>query len=477
MLESCHEDEDRELHSSICRRDEHVTQGTSSLPYTASVDCEPVPPFSLILPFLFALPQENSLARDWPQWRGPLATGEAPHADPPVEWSEKRNVRWKVAVFGRAHSSPVVAGSRVYLTTALPVGEPFEPRWSGIEGAHDNVPVTRRHAFHVLALDRATGETLWDRKVHESVPHEGGHETGSLASGSPVTDGEIVAAHFGSHGLYVLSVDGALLWKQDLGRMQSKHGHGEGASPVLHEDHLVVNWDHEGPSFVVNFDRETGEEHWRVERDEVTSWATPIVVEHGGTLQLVVPGSKRLRGYDLETGEVIWECGGLSRNIVASPVAAGGMVFAGSSYEKQTMLAIRLEGARGELTTSENLAWIRRRRTPYVPSPLLYRGALYILNHYQNELSRVLAATGEEPEGPFRLQGVRNVYASPVAAAGRIYLTDLHGATLVFSADDVPEMLASNVLEDEFSASAAIAGDELFLRGHRFLYCIAESTR
>ncbi len=424
---------------------------------------------------------QDALAQsDWPQWRGPLATGEAPASDPPLEWSEQKNVRWKVPLPGRGHSTPVVFGNRVFLTSAVPIGDSFPPRRSGVDGAHDNVAITTQHEFRVLAFDRTNGAKVWERTLHHTIPHEGGHETASLASASPVTDGEIVAAFFGSHGLYVLSVDGALLWKKDLGRMKTKHGHGEGASPVLHADTLVVNWDHEGPSFVAAFDRMSGEERWRVARDEVTSWSTPIVVQYKGKQQLVVSGSKRLRGYELETGKVLWECGGLSRNVVASPVAShgaeAGMVFAGSSYEKQVMIAIQLEGAQGDLTTSDNLAWIRRRRTPYVPSPLLYRGALYFLNHYQNELSRVIAKTGEEPEGPFKLRGVTNVYASPVAAAGRIYLTDLDGATLVFSATAVPEMLARNILDDEFSASAAIAGDEIFLRGRTSLYCIAEAA-
>ena len=428
----------------------------------------------LLAPLAASSSAQEALARDWPRWRGPLDTGEAPHAVPPLTWSEESNVRWKRTIPGRGHSTPVVAGERVFLTTAIPVGEPLEPRWSGVDGAHDNVPVTSRHAFRSIALDRASGELLWEHDEATRLPHEGGHETASLASASPVTDGEVVAFFFGSHGLRVRGVDGALLWKKDLGPMRSKHGHGEGASPVLHGDTLAVNYDHEGPSFVVAFDRESGEERWRAARDEPTSWATPIVVEHAGRAQLVVSGSNRLRGYDLATGEVLWECGGLSRNIVASPVAAGGVVFAGSSYEKQVMLAIRLDGAKGDLTTSENLLWVRRRRTPYVPSPLLYEGELYFLNHYQNELSRVDARTGAEPEGPFRLP-VRNVYASPVAAAKRLYLTDLRGTTLVLSTGDVPEILARNALDDEFYASAAVAGDALFLRGLRHLYCLAES--
>lgn len=418
--------------------------------------------------------EELDAARQWGQWRGPLATGEAPHADPPIEWGETRNVRWKLPLPGLGHGSPVVWGERIFLTTAIPFGDALEPLPDLAPGAHDNLPVTHPHRFEVLAVDRREGRVLWQRRVREELPHEGGHVSGSLASASPVTDGELVFAFFGSRGLYALTVDGQPVWSRDLGVIQTKHGHGEGSSPALHGDSLVVNCDHEGQSFVTALDKRTGEERWRVLRDEVTSWATPLMVEHGGRTQVVISGTGRLRGYDLETGEVLWECGGLANNVVASPVAGGGLVFAGSSYEKKAMLAIRLEGAEGDLGETDRVAWLRRRRTPYVPSPLLYGDALYFLNHYQSVLCRVEAQTGTEPTGPFRLPGIENVYASPVGAAGRLYVTDLSGATLVLSAGEEPQALALNQLNDRFSASAALAGRELFLRGERYLYCIAE---
>jgi outer membrane protein assembly factor BamB len=184
--------------------------------------------------------------------------------------------------------------------------------------------------------------------VCKELPHEAGHFTGSLASNSPITDGERLFAFFGSRGLYCFDFDGKLQWQSSFGQMQTKHAHGEGSTPALHGDTVVVNWDHEGRSFVTALDKRTGRERWKVDRDEATSWASPIVVEHGGKPQVIISGTKRTRGYDLESGRVLWECGGLSSNIVASPVAADGMVFAGSSYEIQSMLAIRLEGASGE---------------------------------------------------------------------------------------------------------------------------------
>jgi outer membrane protein assembly factor BamB len=413
--------------------------------------------------------------RYWPQWRGPLGTGVAKDAKPPVEWSENKNIRWKTELPGNGHSTPIIWGDRIFLTAAIPYGDALRPRYSDAPGRHDNLPVTHHHKFVVLAVSRRDGNIIWQRTVHQGIPHEGGHYTASLASNSPVTDGELLFAFFGSHGLYCLNLDGELQWKKDFGKMQSKHGHGEGSSPALHGNTLVINWDHEGRSFVVALDKRNGNQRWKLMRKEVTSWATPIVIDCKGSPQVVISGTSRVRGYDLATGRIIWECGGLSANIVASPVAANGRVFVGSSYEKRALLAIRLEGARGDITGTDHVVWKRMRGTPYVPSPLLYGDSLYFLTHYQGVLTRVNAKTGENQPGPFRLSGIRNVYASPVGAADRVYITDRNGTTQVITNDDKPSILALNRLDDSFSASPAIAGQELYLRGQRNLYCITEN--
>jgi outer membrane protein assembly factor BamB len=415
----------------------------------------------------------QSALENWPQWRGPLATGVAPRGDPPIEWSEDKNVRWKVELPGRGHSTPIIWGNRIFLTAAVPFGPKLEPRKSGRPGAHDNLAVSQRHRFVALAIDRQTGKTLWQKMLKEALPVEGAHYTASLASASPVADSEHVLAFFGSHGLFCLDHAGVVVWQKDLGRMHTKHGHGEGASPALHGSTLVVNWDHEDDSFIVAFDKATGKERWRKQREEVTSWATPIVVERAGKAQVIVCGTSRVRGYDLSDGSVLWECGGLSANIVATPVSSDGIVIAGSSYEKRGMLAIRLDGAKGNITDSDQVIWSRRRGTPYVPSPLLYDNALYFHAHYQSVLTRLNAKTGEENPGQFRLPGIGNVYASAVGAAGRVYVTDIEGTTLVFSNEDKLRILARNVLEDRFNASAAIVGNAIFLRGEKFLYCMS----
>lgn len=416
------------------------------------------------------MPQDN-----WPQWRGPLATGVAPGGEPPVEWSETKNVRWKMALPGKGHSTPIVWADQIFLTTAIPFGNEVKPRLPSRPGAHDNFASTHQHEYVVLTVSRATGKILWQKSLHKDLPHEPGHMTASLASNSPATDGEHVFASFGSRGIYCLDTSGKLLWKKDLGEMHTKHGHGEGISPVLHGETLVVNWDHEEKSFVVALDKRTGEQRWRKARAEDTSWATPIVVEHQGKAQVIVPGTNRVRGYDLATGDVIWECGGLSSNIVASPVATGGFVYTGSSYDTRNLLAIRLDGAKGDITGTDQVVWSTRRGCPYVPSPLLYGDSLYTLQHYHGIVSRLDVKTGESQGGPFRLDTIDSVYASPVGAAGRVYITSLDGVTQVMShGDDPPKPLATNQLNDRISASAAIVGKEMFLRGEKYLYCLAE---
>ena len=412
----------------------------------------------------------------WPQWRGPLGTGVAPNADPPIEWSETKNVRWKMALPGKGHSTPIVWGDRIYLTTAIPFGDKLPPKHSTAPGTHDGVPVTQRHEFAVIAVNRRDGKVLWQKTAVRKLPHEGGHYTGSLASNSCVTDGERIFAFFGSHGLHCFDKHGTLKWQKEFGEMQTKHGHGESSSPALFGDTLVINWDHDAKSFVVAFDKRTGRQLWRKDRDEETSWSSPIIVEQDDKPLLIVAGTNRVRGYDLATGDVVWQCGGLSSNIVATPVAAEGMVFVGSSYEKKALLAIRMDGARGDITGTPRVAWSRSRGTPYVPSPLLYGDSLYYLTHYQGIITRVNARTGEDQPGPIRLGGLENIYASPVAGGRRVYISDLDGKTIVLSHEDKPRVLSLNHLDDVFAASAAIVGRELFLRGERHLYCIAEDA-
>jgi outer membrane protein assembly factor BamB len=339
---------------------------------------------------------------------------------------------------------------------------------------HDSVPVTHRHQYIVTALSRSDGRVLWKKVLREEWPHEGGHETGSPASNSPVTDGEFVYAFFGSRGLYCLDTNGAVKWQKDLGKMQTLHAHGEGSSPVLRSNSLIVNWDHEGDSFLYAFDKRTGQQLWKTPRDEKTSWSTPLIVEHEGKPQIIVSATKRVRGYDLVTGKQLWECAGLTENVVSSPVYWRGIVIAGNSYYSQAMVAIRLAGAKGDITDTANVVWKLNHSTPYVPSPLLYDDTLYFMRHYQNILLRLDPLTGKPRNEALRVPGLRDIFSSPVGAAGRIYITGRDGTTVVLRHDKENATLAVNHLDDSFSASAALVDHEIYLRGERFLYCIAE---
>jgi len=413
-------------------------------------------------------------AKQWANWRGPLGTGASPDSVPPIEWSEEKNIRWKTALPGKGHSTPVIWGDRIFLTSAAAFGEAKEEEHEHSDGDHDNLNPEFQQRSVVLAINRDDGSILWEKIVDEERPHESTHVTGSWASCSPVTDGEYVIASFGSRGIYCLDIRGELAWKKDLGDMKVKHGHGEGSSPALHGDTVVINWDHEGDSFAVALDKHTGKEIWRAARDEVSSWSTPLIIEEAGRPQAVIAATTRVRSYDLATGKVIWECGGLSNNVVASPVAADGFLCAASSYEFQSMFAIRLEGASGDLTGTTAVTWKIDRHTPYVPSPLLYQGKLFFIRHLQAFLSCLEAKTGTPIFGPRRLPGFQMIYSSPVGAGGKVYVMSRNGVMLVIKSDGDYALVAANQLEDSFSASPAIIADELFLRGERHLYCVSE---
>ncbi len=425
----------------------------------------------------------------WPAWRGPLANGVAPHGHPPTEWSETKNIRWKVELPGPGHASPIVWGDRIYVlatikTDKLGTSTKTPPASSLEEQApqqdrHRRGPPraekpTHLHQFAVLALDRKTGKSIWQTVVREEVPHEPGHLTASQASASPVTDGEHIFAFFGSRGLYCLDRNGTVKWEKDFGEMRTRNEFGEGSSPVLHGGTIVINWDHEGDSFIVALDKRTGEQRWKVPRDEPTSWSTPLVIDDGGRPLVVVSATNRVRAYDLKTGEVVWECGGLGLNCIPTPVTDSGLIYVMSGYREAAGMAIRYAGARGDLTGSDAVVWRIDGGTSYVPSPLLYDGKLFFVDRFRAMLMSYDLKTGQPHWPPQRLEGLGNIYASPVGADGRVYLMDRDGNSMVIRQQQKFEVLAQNKLDDTFDASPAIAGDELFLRGHKFLYCVAE---
>ena len=439
---------------------------------------------------LTVLGGEVDPTRQWPAWRGPMATGVSTQADPPIGWSESKNVRWKVAVPGRGTASPVVWGDRVYVLTAVPVagasgkegaGSGTETRDAGVGGGGrrggrggggmSEAP-TAEQAFTVMALDRGDGHVVWTKVVRTQMPHEGHHRDHGFASASPVTDGEVLIAHFGSFGTYALDLSGRVLWEKDLGDMQTRNSFGEGSSPLLAGEVVVILWDHEGEDFIVGLDRKTGRELWRQKRDEPTGWCTPVLVESGGRQQVVVNGTNRVRAYDLKTGEPVWESGGQTVNAIPTAVASKDRVSVTSGYRGDAMQAFRLD-RKGDLSGTDGVTWSLSRNTPYVPSPLLVGGLVYFLKGNEAMLSVVDAADGTLCVDGVRLEGMNGVYASPVSAAGRVYVAGRDGKVTVLRAGRTMEVLARNTLDDGFDASPALAGDSMFLRGRTHLYCIA----
>jgi len=429
----------------------------------------------LIAILFFTLNPSSNNEKYWPQWRGPEATGVAPLANPPLQWSEGKNIRWKIEISGKGNSSPIVWGDRIYLTTAIATDKAVAPATpeSG-DPRRRGIAPTNVQKFVLLALSRRDGKIIWQQTAIEALPHEGTHSDGTWVSNSPITDGEHIFADFGSRGIYCYNMSGKLQWKKDLGDMTTRNGFGEGSSPALHGNTLVVNWDNENGSFIVALDKRNGKELWRVNREEPTTWATPLVVLHEGKPQVIVNATNRVRSYDLATGKLIWENAGTTANAIPSPVAAEGMVYVTAGFRGSALYAIRLAEAKGDLSNSAAVVWKHDQDTPYVPSPLLYDGKLYFLKVNTGILSCFNAKTGEPHYSRQRLESIANIYASPVGAAERVYLVGRDGTTMVIKNSASFELLATNKLDDGIDASPALVDNEMYLRGKKFLYCIAE---
>jgi outer membrane protein assembly factor BamB len=393
-----------------------------------------------------------------------------------LRFGPETNVAWKAAIPGRGSATPIVWGKRVFVLTAVDTGKEADPKDipkpdPRFEKTKKTNAPTTYHRFVVLALDRDSGKILWQKTVAERVPHEGHHESHTYAAGSPTTDGERLIASFGSFGLFCLDLDGKLLWEKQLGRMETRYGWGEAVTPVLHKGRVYVTWDHEGDSFITCLDAKDGKEVWKVDREEPTSWATPLVVEHRGTTQVVTPGTKRVRSYDAATGKLLWHHHGLTVNCIPSPVARDGVAYVMSGYTGAVAIAVPLD-SRGDVT--DKTKWKLDRGTPYVPSPVLAGDRLYFTQTNDNLLSCIDVKTGEALIDRARLPAVKSFYASPLAAAGRLYFVDRDGTALVLAKEDRLRVLATNRLGEPVDASPVAVGRKLLLRGERHLWCFEE---
>jgi len=447
---------------------------------------------AIAIALLFIGSQAN--ADNWGHWRGSNGNGTAADATPPTQWSNTKNVKWKVAIPGKSSGSPVVWEDQVFVVSAVPVGgesaqaqRPAAPQRQsggrppggrpggrsrgGRGGSSGPLP---KLEFKLFCFDRETGKELWQQTSVVATPHEGTHSTNGFASASPCTDGAHVYAHFGSRGLYCYTMDGELKWKRDdFGKMKARNGFGEGSSPTLAGDMLIVPWDHEGPSYIYALNKANGETIWKTKRDEPTNWSTPLIVEHEGKKQVVMNGQTSARAYDLETGKELWRCGGQTERPAASAVAADGLVFVGSGFRGSFLGAFKLD-SKGDIEGTDSVAWSINRDTPDIASPLLSDGKIYFYKGKSGVLTCLDAATGEPHFTATRVPGISSTYASPIAAGGNIYLTDRSGMIVVIKDSDKLKVVASNSLGEGVDATPAPVDNQLFIRGEKHLFCISE---
>lgn len=417
----------------------------------------------------------DSFADNWHQWRGPNATGVSPTADPPVAWGEDENIKWKVAIEGQGTSTPIIWGDKVFVLTAINTGvkDPSipDPEDQPKTNFFDIKQPNAQHAFVVLCLDRNTGKEIWRQVATTKIPHQGAHNDNDFAPASPTTDGKHLYCWFGSAGLFCYDLQGNKIWEKKLGEVKVGSSLGEGCSPVLHEGKLVIVRDHAGQSTIEVLDAKTGKTLWKRERDEGNAWATPRIIQHSGKTQVITAASGFVRSYNLDTGDLIWQCSGLTGNAIPCPVVEGDYVICMTGYQGYSAMAIPLTET-GDISDSEKILWKKERGTPYIPSPLLYEGLLYYNQSNQSILTCVDSKTGEVAFGPERVGELSNIYASPVGAGGRVYLTGRNGNTVVLQRGPEYKVTALNKLDERFDASPALAGNQLFLRGANHLYCI-----
>ncbi|MBM3852949.1 MAG: hypothetical protein FJ399_07305 [Verrucomicrobia bacterium] len=441
----------------------------------------------LCLSLRAAAPAEPAALANWPQWRGPLASGVAPQVDPPLTWSETKNVRWKVKIPGTGTATPILWENKLFVLTAIPTGRKLDlaeaaarkaalatlPSGGTREVSTSVEPPQEFLRFTVICLDRQTGKTVWEKVACEEAPHEGHHRNHGFASASPVTDGTHLIVSFGSRGLYCYTLSGELVWKKDLGKLHTRKSFGEASSPALHGNTVVVVRDHEEEDVLLAFDKRDGRELWRTRRDEPTAWSTPLIVEHGGRTQGVVASSSGLRAYDLKDGRELWAGPKLTESVIPSPVYSNGVVFVTSDYQKKVTYAVQL-GRTGALADTDAILWNYRAHAPYVSSPLVVEDLMYFCSNATGRMTCLNARTGEPHFEAERITGLQNLYASPVAAKDRVYVLSREGSCVVLKQGPKLEVLATNAIAEKTDASMALVGKEVFIRGQAHLYCIAE---
>jgi len=422
-----------------------------------------------------------ALAQNWPSFRGPAASGVADRQNLPAVWDVARgaHIRWSTAIPGLAHSSPIVWQDSVFLTTAVS-SRPDASFKRGLYGEGDASDDTSPQQWKLLCLDRRTGKLLWERTAYQGAPKEKRHMKATYANSTPATDGHVVIAFFGSQGLYAYDPAGKLLWQRDLGRLDvgaydlPEYEWGTASSPILYGREVIVQCDQQKGSFLEAFDRDTGRILWKTGRDELPSWGTPSVFTGPARAELVANGSNFVRGYDPATGKELWRLGGSSKITAPTPVSADGLIVVASGRRPEAPIFVIRAGASGDITGDTHwVAWQKEHRGPYMPTPLIYRGYLYILGN-AGVFDCYNLSTGEEiyrERIPHQGSGFSG---SPVASDGRIYLPSEDGDVFVVKAGPHFELLGKNEMGDPLMATPAISGGLLLVRTQHRLWGIGE---
>jgi outer membrane protein assembly factor BamB len=429
--------------------------------------------------------QSSGDETNWPQWRGPGGSGISTEKNLTTEWSETKNVEWKTAIPGRGHSSPIIWGKKIFLTTSIegpivPGAKAVTHIRRGVEYRHpDSVGGDHSYTIKVLCLDRETGKILWEKTAYEGTVYDDRHRKNTFASATPVTDGKYVWTLFDAEGLYCYDFDGNLVWKTSLGKF-AKMGMGNGMSPVLYENLVIVQCDQEdgGPgSFIAALNKLSGKEVWRVPRTQRKTWATPVLVQTPQRTELIASGAESTVSYDPATGKELWRSEGVISHAIPSAVTGHGMVFVsgGSSGQPKVAIGIRLGGS-GNLKDTPFVVWKYNKGTAYVPSPILYGDYLYLMTD-GGIITCLEARTGAVKYEGGRVPVPATFSSSPVAFDDKILLTSEDGDTFVIKAGPVCEVLRTNSLGEPVYASIAIGAGKLFIRGEKHLYCIGKNGR
>jgi len=431
---------------------------------------------------LLSLLTSSALGQNWPGFRGPNASGVADGSRPPISWSieKAQNVRWKTAIPGLSHSSPIVWANKVFLITAIS-SDPkasFNAKDRGIDLANDDV----KHTWRIYCLDKTSGRVIWDKTAYEGVPRAKRHLKATQANSTPVTDGNYVVALFGSEGLNCYDLDGKLLWSKDLGVLNpglwddpsSSWGHA--SSPIIYRDLAIVQADGHAQSFIAAFDLKSGKQVWRVERGEITSWSTPTINTAHGRTELVANGGRYIRGYDPLTGKELWRFSDNDTQVkMQAPLVANGLIYVTGGYPPgRSMFAFR-SGAVGDISlkagqdTNNFIAWSATKGSPYTPTPLAY-GDLFYTCADNGVLTAYDAKTGTRI---YQERLPSSFSASPVAADGRLYLASEDGEVFVVRAGPKYELLATNSMGTALMATPALSDGMLILRTENYIYAVA----